>query len=71
MQVTQHISQVNTCLITPCSGSPAEKELAADNTFLSSKAESKVSLVNESQDKSVSPPGPVTPLRINPHSTKV
>ena len=53
------------------SGSQAEKELAADNKFLSHKAESKVSLVNESQEKVVSPPGPVTPLRVNPHSTKV
>ena len=53
------------------SGSPAEKELAADNKFLSHKAESKVSLVNESQEKVVSPPGPVTPLRVSPHSTKV
>ena len=38
---------------------------------MSHKAESKVSLVNESQEKVVTPPGPVTPLRINPHSTKV
>ena len=68
-----HQTQVIIDMTMNVSGSQAEKELAADNKFLSHKAESKVSLVNESQEKVVSspPPGPVTPLRINPHSTKV
>ena len=44
----------------------AEKEVAAQNGF-SNKAESKISLVNETKDKVSG----VSPLKINPHSTKV
>jgi len=49
-----------------CFKAAAEKELVAQNGF-NNKAESKISLVNETKDKVSG----VSPLKINPHSTKV
>ena len=45
----------------------AEKDIVAQNSF-TNKAESKISLVNETKEKL---PEGISPLKINPHSTKV
>jgi len=58
------------CLVCKCKKKlcfKEEKEISPNNTF-SNKAESKVSLVNETKDNRVAT---VSPIKLNPHSTKV